>query len=174
MASGVESINIDLDSVFDLFVTGETPAAATHIGYGGTEADLNTRYRNLLYGTAHAATGIEDNGADLNTFFCAYGSGWRASLPSYPNEFNPPSASGSMTVTLTGGPGGTYTYVWSVVSVTGVGSFTIHSGAGTPTITWTLYASYDGPAVFIVTCTVTATNGAVVKASTTLRMKTAS
>lgn len=67
IASGV-----DLDSVFDPYVLGTSPAAT---GYRLSDGnDLNVRYAPIVYGTAAAATGYRiSSGADLNTLFAAYG-----------------------------------------------------------------------------------------------------
>jgi hypothetical protein len=73
-----------------------------------------------------------------------------------------------MAVTLTGGPGGTYTYLWSYTT-TGATTFTIVSGQGTDEIQWNATGQSGELGQITVTCQVTATNGAVTQAHTTLR-----
>lgn len=76
MTTGIQSKGVDLDSIFDPYVTGTSPAA-NGIQVNGT--DIHTRYAPLLYGTAAAATGIlcEPGGSgsavDLNTLYAAHG-----------------------------------------------------------------------------------------------------
>lgn len=171
MAIGLESDNTDLALIFDAYTSGRTKAATANIGTSSGLVDLSSQFENIIYGTAASATGIQSNGTDLNALYCKYGTSFKATLPSYPNQFNPPSETADTTVTVTGGPGGTYTYNWTYVSVSGTGGFSINSGQGTPTINWTLTSSYDGPSTFRLTCTVTATGGIQAQGSTTLRIK---
>ena len=76
MTSGIQSKGVDLDSIFDPYVTGASPGL-TGIQYAGT--DIHTRYAPLVYGTQAAATGLlcKVGGAgsfvDLNTLFAAKG-----------------------------------------------------------------------------------------------------
>ncbi len=176
MSIGVESINVDTDLIFAAYTTGRTRAAATGLTYGSSKLDLNQRYENLIYGTAAAATGIETKitgtDLDLNQFFCKLGTDWTASLPTFPNAFTTSPQNGIMTVTLSGGPSGTYTYDWTSTS-TGAATFTINSGQGTATINWTATGVSAEPGIITVTCTVTATNTASVSATTSMKFNIA-
>ena len=172
MAIGVEKASVDLDSIFALYTSGRTKAAATGIRYGSSDIDLNQRYENIIYGTGPSATGIKTNSADLNTKFCTIASDWSASLPSFPHPFTQtpepyPSGTLPMTVTLTGGPGGSYTYSWTRVNGL-TAHFVIVSGNGTATIQWYATGVSGEPDSCSVTCTVTATSGAQVSATTVL------
>jgi len=167
MAVGIESAGVDLDSILAAYTAGRTKAAATGIRTGSGLVDLNQRYENIIYGTGPAATEIKTNGADLNTIFCSIASDWTATLPKFPNAFTTSPQTGSMTVTLTGGPGGTYTYAWSATS-SGGAYFTINSGQGTATINWTATGTSGEYGIITVTCLVTATSGANVSAQTTM------
>lgn len=71
MTSGVQSQEVDLDSIFDAFRSGQTAAAVTGCQINGV--DLNARYAPLSAGSAAAATGIQSKGADLNTIFAKIG-----------------------------------------------------------------------------------------------------
>lgn len=68
MTSGIKSKGVDLDSIFSPYQSGTTQQRATGIKVNGQ--DLNARYANIVYGSAVAATGIDSEGADLNTLFC--------------------------------------------------------------------------------------------------------
>ena len=76
MTTGIQSKGVDLDSIFDPYVTGTSPGL-TGIQSAGT--DIHTRYAPLVYGTAAPTTGIacKVGGAgsfvDLNTLFAARG-----------------------------------------------------------------------------------------------------
>jgi len=175
MAIGVESVSVDLDSIFDLLntVAGDTLAANTGIRYSNTDIELSTRYENIIYGTSPPLTGIKSVGINLSNIFCALGTTLVTSLPAFPNAFttSPQPATGTspMTLTITGGPGGTYTYVWSVVVGTG-SSFTIVSGQGTDTIQWSATGTPAEPATDIITCIITSNlTGAVRKTHTSMR-----
>lgn len=71
MTSGIKSAGVDLDSIFDPYMSGTTKARATGVSVAGS--DLNNRFAPLTYGSSAAATGIKSEGADLNTLFAAYG-----------------------------------------------------------------------------------------------------
>ncbi|MGF7229719.1 MAG: hypothetical protein ACQR33_07120 [Candidatus Saccharibacteria bacterium] len=63
-----------LDNVFDLYVTGTSPAATGLLDDAGV--DIATRYAPLVFGTAAAATGLltkQSGNGDLNTLFAAKG-----------------------------------------------------------------------------------------------------
>ena len=76
MSTNIQSKGVDLDSIFDPYITGTSPGL-TGIQSAGT--DIHTRYAPLVYGTAAPATGIacKVGGAgsfvDLNTLFAAKG-----------------------------------------------------------------------------------------------------
>lgn len=167
MASNYEVMLSDFDSRFAAYVAGSTSAPVTD--YKVVGSDLNTRYQNIIYGTAASATGYKRNNADLNTFFCAIGTNWTASLPSFPNIITTSPQTSSMTVSLSGGPGGTYTYNWTYTTDSGTCTFSINSGQGTPTINYTATGTSGEPGRITITCSVTATNGAGVQASTVMR-----
>lgn len=71
MTSGIASKGVDLDSIFDPYVAGTTKARAAGIAVAGS--DTSNRYANIIYGSAVAATGIQSEGADLNTLYAAKG-----------------------------------------------------------------------------------------------------
>lgn len=71
MTSGVQSKDADLDSIFDPYVAGTTKARANGGAVAGS--DTSNRYANIIYGSAAAATGIQSEGADLNTLYAAKG-----------------------------------------------------------------------------------------------------
>ncbi len=169
MAVGIQSKGVDLDSIFAAYTTGRTQASVTSIRYGSSLVDLNQRYENIIYGTGPTATGIETNGTDLNAIFCTIASDWSASLPSFSSAFTTTPQNGNLSISLTGGPGGTYTYLWSYVDDAGVTTFTINSGQGTATINYTATGTSGEPGYITIKCVVTATNGASVSATTTMR-----
>lgn len=71
MTSGIASKGVDLDDVFDPWQTGTSKARTTGISVAGS--DINNRFAPLVYGTSAPATGIQSQGADLNTLFAAKG-----------------------------------------------------------------------------------------------------
>lgn len=71
MTSGIASKGVDLDSIFDPYQAGTTKARAAGIAVAGS--DTSNRFANIIYGTAAAATGIQSEGADLNTLYAAKG-----------------------------------------------------------------------------------------------------
>lgn len=75
MAIGIRSgaAITDLDSIFDLIISGMTPAANTNIRYSASLTDLSARYAPLSYGASASATGITTGSGknDLNTIFAA-------------------------------------------------------------------------------------------------------
>lgn len=74
MTSGIASKNVDLDSIFDPWLSGTSKARATGIAKGAAPGtDLNALYAPLIYGSSAAATGIQSQEADLNTLFAAKG-----------------------------------------------------------------------------------------------------
>ena len=172
MPSGIMLNGVDLDNLFVAYVGGHTNAAATGININGV--DLNQRYDNLIYGSSLPYnTFIQSNGADLITFFGAYGSEWTAKLPSFSTfTSSPQPASGTlpMTVTVTGGPGGSYTYTWSSgikPSRTGA-SFNIVSGAGTATIQWYATAIYGKWCTINISCQVASVGIPTITATTSM------
>lgn len=76
MTTGIRSKGVDLDSIFDPYVTGTSPGLT---GIENAGVDIHTRYAPLVYGTQAAATGTacKVGGAgsfvDLNTLFAAKG-----------------------------------------------------------------------------------------------------
>jgi hypothetical protein len=76
VTTGIQSKGVDLDNIFDPYVTGTSPGLT---GVQTAGIDVHTRYAPLVYGTAAAATGIlcKVGGAgsfvDLNTLFAAKG-----------------------------------------------------------------------------------------------------
>jgi hypothetical protein len=178
MTVGIASDNVDLSLIFAPYTPGRTQAASVFIRTGSGILDLSTQFENIIYGTGPSDTGITSGAgdADIATIYCAAGTSWTASLPTFPHPFTQtpqpyPSGSLSMSVTLTGGPGGTYTYLWTYTDSGSGGNdhFYIDSGQGTGTIMWHATGTSAEPSIISVTCKVTATNGAYVQATTTMR-----
>lgn len=71
MTSGIASKGVDLDSIFDPYQAGTTKARAAGLNVAGS--DTSNRFANIIYGTAAAATGIQSEGADINTLYAAKG-----------------------------------------------------------------------------------------------------
>ncbi|HJR11532.1 MAG TPA: hypothetical protein VJ823_08980 [Rhodanobacteraceae bacterium] len=71
MTSGIQSKDVDLDSIFDPYLAGTTKARTAGINVAGS--DTSNRYANIIYGSAAAATGIASESADLNTLYAAKG-----------------------------------------------------------------------------------------------------
>ena len=113
MTSGIASKNVDLDSIFDPWLSGTSKARATGIAKGAAPGtDLNALYAPLIYGSSAAATGIQSQGADLNTLFASKGTA-KYSLPingqTYGATENTGSTGGaSATLTVTLHADGTY------------------------------------------------------------------
>jgi hypothetical protein len=113
VTSGIASKNVDLDSIFDPWLSGTSKARATGIAKGAAPGtDLNALYAPLIYGSSAAATGIQSQGADLNTLFAAKGTA-KYSLPingqTYGASENTGASGGaSATLTVTLHADGTY------------------------------------------------------------------
>jgi len=110
VTSGIASKGVDLDSIFDPWLSGTSKARATGISVAGS--DLNNRFAPLIYGSSAAATGIQSQGADLNTLFAAKGTA-KYSLPingqTYGASENTGATGGaSATLTVTLHADGTY------------------------------------------------------------------
>lgn len=169
MAFDIESANVNLDTIFEPYHSPDTQAAATGIESAGV--DLNARYESIEYGQEAATTGIESGYTDLKLIFCKIGTRLTVTLPSFPNHFtsSPQPASGSapMAATITGGPGGTYTYYWTSDVISGTGAFFIDSGQGTDTIEWHATSTGEEPTHIRVTCSVTANLTGATGAGTT-------
>ena len=110
MTSGIASKGVDLDNIFDPWLSGTSKARATGISVAGS--DLNNRFAPLIYGSSAAATGIQSQGADLNTLFAAKGTA-KYSLPidgqTYGASENTGASGGaSATLTVTLHADGTY------------------------------------------------------------------
>lgn len=107
MTSGIASKGVDLDSIFDSYQAGTTKARAAGLNVAGS--DTSNRYANIIYGSAAAATGIQSEGADLNTLYAAKGT---AKYPTpdngvtYDSRVNIPSGqTGAATINMTIGGG---------------------------------------------------------------------
>lgn len=147
MTTGIQSKGVDLDSIFDPYVTGASPGL-TGIQSAGT--DIHTRYAPLVYGTQASATGIacKVGGAgsfvDLNTLFAAKGTATYA-LPingnTYQNTYQVPSGTGWSGIGFTIASGNTYqVYGFSSASgATVIVSGPVPSGAVTVKYTWGAY-----------------------------------
>lgn len=94
MTSGIASKGVDLDSIFDPWLSGTSKARATGTSIAGS--DLNNRFAPLIYGSSAAATGIYSESADLNTLFAAKGTA------QYTTPDNGAAYSSSRTVTIGG------------------------------------------------------------------------
>lgn len=110
MTSGIASKGVDLDNIFDPWLSGTSKARATGISVAGS--DLNNRFAPLIYGSSAAATGIQSQGDDLNTLFAAKGTA-KYSLPingqTYGASENTGASGGaSATLTVTLHADGTY------------------------------------------------------------------
>jgi hypothetical protein len=71
VTSGIASKGVDLDNIFDPYVAGTTKARAAGIAVAGS--DTSNRFANIIYGSAAAATGIQSEGADINTLYAKKG-----------------------------------------------------------------------------------------------------
>ncbi len=130
---------IQLDSLFNPFVTGHTPARATGILFNSTLLDINTVFDSVAYGTAGPATGLLSEGVDIATLFAKQGSGiWTLSLPQFPAVITttpqPKLGTATMSATMAFGPGAPYTYTWTPYNPNGTATFVIVSGQGTASI----------------------------------------
>lgn len=142
MTSGIQSKGVDLDSIFSPYLAGTTKARATGILVNGT--DINNRYANIIYGSAVSATGIDSEGADLNTLFCT---GANYTLPingqTYASTVQVTGANASATIDFAISGGNT----WSVQTSNTRGvpapatliSGSIPAGAATVKFTWGTY-----------------------------------
>lgn len=131
MATGfLISTGVDLDDVFDPYVTGTSPSATGFQLSSGT--DINTRYAPIVFGSAAPATGFQlSSGADLNTLFAAKNTAayWPNILPwvnTFSENVNTPPAS----VTLNFRPDGNLTLLFSQSPPQNLGRYLPLNGVG--------------------------------------------
>ena len=132
MSTGIKSAGVDLDLIFDPYVTGTSPGLT---GFKTAGVDIHTRYAPIIYGTTAPVTylkckvGGAGSFVDLNTLFAKYGT---AAYPiaingqNYSHLYvvpNPGSGSSEIGFKLTGGT------TWSVFSVDPDGTVTIATGS---------------------------------------------
>lgn len=117
MSDAIKSKGVSLAAIFDPYVAGTTKARAS--GRFDAGNDLSNLYANILYGSAAAATGIESEGADLNTLYAAKGTA------SYALPIN----------------GNTYSHAYSVTSGTGNSTIGFKVTGGT---TYAVYGADSG------------------------------
>lgn len=123
MPSGYELAGADLDGILAPFHSGWPQAAA--VGYAVAGANLNARYAPLSTGSAPAATGFKQAGADLSTIFAALGS-TGVQVGTQPANVTGTSAAGHPSGVVTSGSascagskgGGSYTYTWHTTGCT--------------------------------------------------------
>jgi hypothetical protein len=145
----IASKGVDLDNIFDPYVTGTSPGLT---GEQSAGTDIHTRYAPLVYGTAAAATGIscKVGGAgsfvDLNTLFAAKGTANYA-LPingqTYTSNVSIVSGTASATINFAITSGSNWAINASntrgVPAPAVLASGTIPSGAVTVKFTWGTY-----------------------------------
>lgn len=143
MAIGVESANVDLDSIFDPLLNGMTPAPNTGLRYGAIPTDLAAKYAPLSYGFATSPTGIKVGSGknDLNTIFAAIGTSWSTAIAGAFNQQGPvtgtPNKLAQAPQFVADAPHQTVTsYTWTVTKTGGSAatSAIISSGQGTSSI----------------------------------------
>lgn len=151
MTSGIQSKGVDLDSIFDPYVTGTSPGLT---GVQTAGVDIHTRYAPLVYGTQAAATGIacKVGGAgsfvDLNTLFAAKGTA-KYSLPINGKTYTALATSGGISPIKTARG--------SVIVQVGAGQYNVQTSVsnhgGSPIVNNNLYAVPQGMAYFYMTFT---------------------